>query len=453
MSKSLFNEFEPQTAKAWKQKIQVDLKGADYNDTLVWKNREGIDVKPFYHSDDFESHVSDYIPENQSWNIAETLLVNNEKEANEYALNSLSRGAETIVFIISGDVSFGALLKDIDTNRTPVILRCHFLSEKLIEKVSEFGEEVKVQLDIISNLAQSGNWFYNLKEDHSLFEKLVKHTKHISVDLDLYQNASANMTQQLAYTISHLSEYLNHFDRIFTTVEKKKLKISFNVSVGSNYFFEISKLKALRLLYSSLAKVFEINPTCEIIATPSQRNKTIYDYNVNMLRTTSECMSAVLGGADVVSNQRYDSIYHHPNEFGTRIARNQLLILKHESYFNKVTNPSDGAYYIESLTEKLANKALDLFKDIEKNGGFLAQLKSGIIQKKIKESALKEQNDFDQGDLKLVGTNIYQNPQDRMKGDLERYPFFVKNKRKTLIEPILTKRLSENLEQNRLQDE
>ncbi len=136
----------------------------------------------------------------------------------------------------------------------------------------------------------------------------------------------------------------------------------------------------------TLASEYDVNTNCRILATPSKRNKTIYDYNVNMLRTTTECMSAILGGANTICNLPYDSLYHKSNEFGDRIARNQLLVLKNESYFDKVNNPADGAYYIESLTEQLAEKALDLFKDIEANGGFLNQLKEGTIQRKIKES-------------------------------------------------------------------
>ncbi|WP_396161418.1 methylmalonyl-CoA mutase family protein, partial [Flavobacterium sp.] len=195
------------------------------------------------------------------------------------------------------------------------------------------------------------------------------------------------------------------------------------------------------------------NFDCHIIATPTKRNKTLYDYNVNMLRTTTECMSAILGGADAVANLAYDAIYHKDNEFGDRISRNQLLVLKHESYFDKVNNPADGAYYIETLTEQLAEKALELFKDIEKNGGLISQLIDGTIQRKINESALKEQELFDSGKEVLLGTNKYPNKNDQMKNDLELYPFVKQNARKTLITPIIEKRLAEKLEQERLASE
>ena len=229
------------------------------------------------------------------------------------------------------------------------------------------------------------------------------------------------MVQQLAYGLAHANEYLNHFG------EKVIHQINFNISVGTNYFFEIAKLRALQLLWKTLASEYSENvSTCHIYATPTKRNKTIYDYNTNMLRTTTECMSAILGGAHTISNLPYDSVYHKDNEFGERISRNQLLILKHESYFNKVNNPADGSYYIESLTQQMAEKALVLFKNIEANGGFLKQLKEGIIQRKIKESGIKEQKLFNNNEEILLGTNKHPNTTDKIKHDLELYPFVKK---------------------------
>jgi methylmalonyl-CoA mutase len=250
----------------------------------------------------------------------------------------------------------------------------------------------------------------------------------------------------LAYTLAHVNEYFNRNISILQP-------ITIEVAVGTNYFFEIAKLRALRLVFAILAKEYNHNFDCHIIATPTKRNKTLYDYNVNMLRTTTECMSAILGEANAIANLPYDNLYHKDNEFGDRIARNQLLVLKHESYFDKVSNPADGAYYIESLTEQLAEKALLLFKDIEANGGFITQLIDGKIQKKISESAQKEQELFDSGKEVLLGTNKHPNKSDMMKSDLELYPFLKQNPRKTLITPILEKRLAEKLEQERLSQE
>ncbi|WP_178989139.1 methylmalonyl-CoA mutase subunit beta [Winogradskyella schleiferi] len=465
MSKSLFKDFAPVSSKAWKQKIQVDLKGADYNDTLIWKTNEGINVKPFYHADDFDTLPEVSKCKATEWEISQSILVTNAKDANSKALDAIERGAENIIFHIEDEnVSVEDLFQNLDFNKASVDIKCNFISETYVESLKSVmlsavetsrtkKSKIHIHTDIIGNLAKTGNWYNDLKEDHNKFEAIVNSSHQLSVDLCLYQNAGGTIVQQLAYGLAHVNEYLNHLDNAIANEAKQSLQITFNIATGSNYFFEIAKIRALRQLWSTLALEYGLNQNCRIIATPSKRNKTIYDYNVNMLRTTTECMSAVLGGANVICNLPYDTLFHKSNEFGERISRNQLLVLKHESYFDKVNNPADGAYHIESLTEQLAEKALDLFKDIELNGGFLSQLKEGTIQRKIKECAAKEKADFDAEQLVLLGTNKHPNLADKMKNDLEVSPFLKVEKRKTLIEPIIEKRLSEKLEINRLNKE
>lgn len=458
MSKTLFNEFESVSSKEWKQKIQVDLKGADYNETLIWSTYEGIDVKPFYHADEFSKLPEVSTSKIGDWKICETISDTDTRAANAQALTAIEKGAESIFFQQQvGSTGVTELLNGIDTEKISVDISFSELAEKDIIELKGIHEAFTVppiiHFDSIANLARTGNWFTNLLKDHSDFESIVAYTNHMSIDLSLYQNAGANCVQQLAYALAHSNEYLNELDSKLNPEAKTNLQISFINSVGSNYFFEIAKVKALRQLWHSLADAYAVNTDCRIISTPSKRNKSIYDYNVNMLRTTTECMSAILGGSDVISNRAYDSLYHSYNDFGSRIARNQLLILKHESYFDKVNNPTDGAYYVEKLTTQLAEKALGLFKEIEVNGGFLSQLKAGTIQRKIKASAAREQADFDDGKLVLLGINKHPNPSDIMAQNLEISPFLEIKNRKTLIEPIIEKRLSEKLEMKRLSEE
>lgn len=459
MSEPLFNEFDAVSSKAWKQKIQVDLKGADYNHTLIWKNNEGIDVKPFYHPDEFKNISERSNSKVTNWRISQSIIVTDTKEANIKAIDAINRGAEHIVFHLNSEaIAFSELLQNIDLEKTPVSLQPEILSDTFIKDISSFKtnaerSQIQIHSDIIAHLAKTGNWYTNLKEDHSKFISLSEHTNQLYIDTSLYQNAGATMVQQLAYSMAHVNEYLNQLDTKISDDAKQSLQVTFEVAVGSNYFFEIAKLRALRQLWAVLASEYGINAECNILATPSKRNKTIYDYNTNMLRTTTECMSAILGGANTICNLPYDALYQKPNEFGERISRNQLLVLKHESYFDKVNNPADGSYYIENLTNQLSEKALQLFKDIEAHGGFLHQLKEGTIQRKIKESAAKEQADFDAEKLVLLGTNKHPNPEDKMKNALEISPFLKIEKRKTLIEPIIEKRLSEKLEMNRLNKE
>lgn len=456
MSKPLFNEFSPITSKQWKQKIQFDLQGADYNKTLIWNTNEDISVKPFYHADDFNELPNISQTKATKWRVCQAIYVANVEKSNTIAIKAIEHGAESIKFIIpNSEVSIDDLLKNIDSTATEIHFDFQFLSKKYIKNCAVIAAKsgIHIHTDIIGNLAKSGNWFNTLNDDFSQFETIVKTTNTFSIDVSLYQNAGANMVQQLAYALAHANEYLYALNNIIAGEAKQSFCCVFSVSVGTNYFFEIAKLRALRLLWQTLALEYGFNTNCHIYTTPSKRNKTLYDYNTNLLRTTTECMSAVLGGSNTVCNLPYDTIFHKVNTFGSRIARNQLLILKHESYFNTVNNPADGTYYIESITDQLAEKSLELFKDIEANGGFLKQLKEGTIQRKIKESADKEQQQFDDNNIVLVGTNKYANQDDKMKDVLELYPFVKTNPRKTLIQPIIEKRLSEQLEQKRLKNE
>ncbi len=449
---NLFSEFEPISAKQWKQQIQFELNGADYNETLVWESLEGIKVKPFYHNDEIEINLNAIVP-TKPFAIVQNIFVHDVKKSNVRALETLQRGAESVRFTIESEsISIEELMQNLPTENVNYYFNLPFLSIEFSNKINDFATKNKaniiIQIDPIGQLVKDGNWFENLEKD---FEKLNTITSKttvpfLTISSVIYQNAGANIVQQLAYTLAQVNEYFNRISVI-------NQPITIEVAVGTNYFFEIAKLRALRILFNTLATEYNHNFDCHIIATPTKRNKTLYDYNVNMLRTTTECMSAILGGANAVANLPYDALYHKDNEFGDRISRNQLLILKHESYFDKVNNPADGAYYIETLTEQLAEKALELFKDIEKNGGLISQLIDGTIQRKINESAQKEQELFDSGKEVLLGTNKYPNKNDQMKNDLELYPFVKQNSRKTLITPIIEKRLAEKVEQERLSQE
>jgi methylmalonyl-CoA mutase len=451
MKNSLFSEFDPISSKQWKQKIQFELKGEDYNDTLIWNSPENIKVKPFYNQDDLQENLP-VNPNANGFKICQNIFVFDLEKSIERALESIERGADNIIFTIENEtIDVTKLLEKLPLETCEIYFNLSFISVNYILKIETIAKsrnaKIYCNLDPIGQLAKDGNWFNTEEKDNfetlNLISKQVSNCSIININSSLYQNAGANMVQELAYSLAHANEYLNRISTI-------NQPIVFKISVGTNYFFEIAKLRAYRILFNCIAKEYNPNLECHLVVTPTKRNKTIYDYNVNMLRTTTECMSAIIGGADAIANLPYDALYHKDNEFGDRIARNQLLILKNESYFDKVNNPADGTYYIESLTHQLAEKALILFKDIEANGGFLKQLIEGIIKRKIQESADKEQELFDSGKEVLLGTNKYPNKDDKMKHDLELFPFVKVNPRKTLITPIIEKRLAEKLEQERL---
>ena len=451
MATNLFDDFNPISSKQWKQKIQFELKGADYNETLVWNSPEDIQVKPFYHKDEF-TKAFPVSTKATNFRICQNIFVYDIEKSIERALDSLSRGADSLRFTIENEsIDITNLLEQLPLEKVTVYFNLGFISIDFVKKIDAFAKKnntaIFCNLDPIGQLAKDGNWFTTKEKSNfdtlNLLSAAATSVSLISINTALYQNAGANMVQQIAYSLGQVNEYFNRIEAI-------NKPIVFEVAVGTNYFFEIAKLRALRLLFNLIAKEYNHNLDCNIIVSPTKRNKTLYDYNVNMLRTTTECMSAIIGGADAIANLPYDALYHKDNEFGDRIARNQLLILKNESYFDKVNNPADGSYYIENLTNQLAEKALALFKDIEANGGFLKQLNDGIIKRKIQESADTAQELFDSGKEILLGTNKHPNKQDKMKHDLELFPFVKVKPRKTLITPIIEKRLAEKIEQERL---
>lgn len=456
MSKeSLFTAFPTIDAKTWKQKIQADLKGADYNDTLIWESPEGIHVKPFYSEEDLENitPVADTSP--SSWSIGQYIQSKETEPLQQQCSDALEGGARHLILQLDSErIDLNSLLSDRSEKGFMLFLEASELPadklESALDRISENRDRVIVLYDIIGHLASTGNWHSGLKEDFESFQSLVSAQagkKIVAVDGSIYQNAGADRVQQLAYMIAHAKEYL---DRLQAA---EPGHITFSVSTDSNYFFEIAKLKALRLLWQRLLKENNSKTSCHILCSPSKRNKSIYDYNVNMLRTTTECMSAILGGADTVFNLPYDFLYHEQNDFADRIARNQLLILRNESYFDKVSNAATGSYYLESLCNEMVNKAWALYEQIQAGGGFIIQLKEHKIQKKIKESAQRQQQRFDSGDEVLLGCNKYPNATDAMRNEIVKDPFLKKTARKTHIEPILQKRLAESLEKNRLDHE
>ncbi len=434
MDKASFSEFEPVSEKAWKQKIQTDLKGKDYNKTMLTSTDEGIDIKPFYHRDSLQDFK---IPSPDKWFITKKSNVLNSEDFQK----NLSKGIEAFWFSIDNSKKIS---QDIISSDVPLIFN---LKDFRIEDLS-VKENIFYDFDPIHHLAETGNWLINQSEDLKKHKSYVNKTNNLSINAGLYHNAGGNITQQLAYTLSHLNTYLKNLEK-----PKTNLNITIFTSIGPNYFFEIAKLKAFRLLVNTLCKNYNIHYKLKLVSQPGLHHMSIYDYNVNMLRATTECMSAVLGGSNFVSNLAYDEIFKNKNDFSQRIARNQLLILKHESYFDKVKNPTDGVYYINQITKSLGEKSLNIFKSIEKSGGFIQQLFDGKIQEKINQQFNKSLENFDNKSIKLVGVNIFMNEEEQIKTQLDKDIFLKPKSRKTLIKPIIPKRIAESLEKKRLKNE
>lgn len=445
MKPNLFDEFNTVSAKQWKQKIQFELNGKDYNETLLWHSNEGVTIRPFYTKEDRTHLKINY--NTKKINYCQSFFIDDTKVINALITKAIENNTDAIYLSADKIFDYKSVFKGIDHKKTLIYFDFSFLdSEFLIELHSYFSSKnVFFCTDSIGNLARTGNWHKNLQSDHQELAKIIDATYNsIQVNTSIYQNAGANIAQQLAYGLAHANEYLNLYG------EENAGKIHFKFAIGSNYFFEIAKLRAFRILWEALLNQYNINNvTAHIFAQPTLRNKTVYNAQSNSLRTTTECMSAILGGADSIINFRHDIIHKKNNKKTQEIADKQLQALINKIGLDSPENIVNGTYYIEALTEQLAEKSLTIFKQIEKGGGFLKQLKDGIIQQKIKESSEKEELEFEKSKTPIFNLNKLE----KIKTELQLYPFAKKRIVKTLIEPIIQKRLAEKIEQNRLKNE
>ena len=454
MAYNLFKEFELISEKAWKQQIQFDLDGKDYNSETNWTSSEGINVKPFFTSE-YKSINKFYIPDN--WNISQTVYLKEESISNEEIKKLISQEVYDLTIHIQRDcVNLDLLFKEVDLTYLNLYFRIDHFKESLLSTLNNYAKENKTNFhldyDLLGGYLSTGNWKFSYKEDIEIFKGVINNLSHFKSVVQLkssnFQDSGANIIQEIAYSMSQADEYVNLFGKEIIK------QLNFQIAIGSNYFFEIAKIQTYRILWKTISNSYgyPINDV-HIIATPTIRNKTIYDYNNNIIRSASECMAAILGGANSVKNFNYDSIYKNENEFSKRISRNQLLILKHECHIDKVKNPISGSYYISYLVDEISKKSFALFKELDSSSGFLNLLKKGILQRKIKESAQKEQVNFDAKIEILVGSNLYQNKNEKMNGQLEINPFPTRKSEKTLIEPIIKKRLAMLIEKTRLKNE
>ena len=453
----ILDEFSKIDSKLWNKKIKDDLKKLGYSNITSYNSKENIKIKPFYTSDDLNNlkNADSYYPD--SWTICQNISADNSSVANIKALELINKGAESINFIIQNNsIRCKDLLKNIDIEKIELFFKIEFHSNSFLKSLNDIikssSTSFNISFDPIGSFAKTGGWKSSMNEDldklNNNIKILEKFNNVIIVNSGLYQNSGANIFEEIAFTLSHANEYLNHFNG------KCANKIAFNISMGSNYFFEIAKLKALRFLWSKITKEYnnEINFP-HIIAKPSKRNKTIIDYNNNILRTTTECMSAILGGANTISNITYDSIFKNKNEYSEKIALNQLLIIKHETHIDKVKNAADGSYYINNIANTIAEESLKIFKDIENRGGFITALEKNIIQKRIEKSHKIEQELFNNNKEKLLGINIFTDLNQKIKSEINKPIFTKSNTRNTKIKPISEIRLAEEIELSRIKNE
>lgn len=449
----MFKEFEEVSSKAWKQQIQFDLNGKDYNQNVNWVSNEGITVRPFYNSDE-KVREDIYVPD--EWNISQYIEIKNEYESNRLLISLINKEVYDFTIKFQNDVCDLEILFDkIKLEYINLYIQIDSLDSSLLLQLNDFSKKNKCNLhldiDIFGRFAQTGNWMLSKKEDEANFQKLLDNLSEfksiIQLKSSIFQNSGANIIQEVAYTMMLGDLYISTFG------EKIIPKINFEIAIGSNYFFEIAKLQSYRVLWKTITSYYNkpIN-NLHIISIPSKRNKTIYEYNSNIVRTTTENMAAILGGVNSIKNFNYDNLFKKENNFSNRISINQLLILKHEASISKVKNPVSGSYYISYLIDEISNQSYDLFKELDGNGNLIDHLYTGLIQKKIKENAIKEQDNFDNSKEIIVGANKFNNNSEKIKSQCDIDPFLSRNT-KTLIEPLSKRRLASKIENNKFLNE
>ena len=443
----LFSDFEGLSSAKWKEQIIKDLKGIDFNQ-LIWKTHNGFDVNPFYTGEDLKEKKEPLFYRND-WDICETIMVADEKEANARALKALELGANGLAFHIHKKINTSLLIKTISLEHIYASFNItndalHVLEDlrTYYAKINAHDGKVKcfVNIDPLHLFAFFGEWHDSEEKDLSALKEL----KHIPLNIGLYEEAGAGTVNELGIGLSHLIEYLNYLSGNKALSNKKCIHV--RCLVAPDFFTEIAKLRALRKLIQLVQAQYDLSLPVHIHAQTAGADKSCLDIYNNMLRTTTEGMSAVIGGADSLSILPYNEGFEKNSEFASRMAINQQHILMNESYLNKVADIAAGSYYIETITDTIAEKAWEQFKTIESKGGFIAGLKNNFIQELVNKGAEELRHEFKEGKLILVGVNKYQNKDEKINYREKE----IKYSGSTEIKPIRPLRIAESIEKEKL---
>ena len=438
----LFSDFPSVSTQEWMDKITVDLKGADYEKKLVWKTNEGFKVKPFYRQEDLEGlKTTEGLPgefpfvrgnkkNDNTWFIRQDIRVEDAAEANRKALDVLCKGIDSIGFHIKADdvtpEVIATLLKDIccecvELNFTTCQRHTLRLAELLVAYFKEKGydpEKIQgsVNFDPIGKMMQKGKDVSPIiAKAKELVEVLADypHFRCIAVNSLQLNNAGAYIYQELGYALAWGNEYLSRLTEAGVPADLAAGKLKFNFGISSNYFMEIAKFRAARMLWANIVKAY--SPACECAckmvahAETSNFNLTLFDAHVNLLRTQTEAMSAAIAGVNSITVSPFDKAYETPDEFSERIARNQQLLLKEEAHLNRIVDPAGGSYYIENLTVAIARQAWDLFLQVDEEGGMVQAVQCGSIQNAVNASNKARHEAVSKRKEILLGTNQYPN--------------------------------------------
>lgn len=438
----LFSDFPGVSTEAWMEKITADLKGADFEKKLVWKTNEGFKVKPFYRQEDLEGlktteglpgqfpYVRGTKKDDNTWYVRQEIKVECAKEANAKALDILNKGVDSLGFSLKKKdlcpeyietLLEGICAECVELNFSTCQGATVLLANLLVEYFTKKGYDLanlkgSVNYDPMGKMLSKGkdvsNYIATAKELVEVMAALPKY-RCISVNAIELNNAGSYIAQELGYALAWGNEYLNALIEAGVSVDDAAKKIKFNFGISSNYFLEIAKFRAARMLWANIVK--EYAPVCDCSckmlahAETSTFNLTLFDAHVNMLRTQTEAMSAALAGVNSITVSPYDKAYQTPDDFSERIARNQQLLLKEECHFDKVVDPAAGSYFIENLTVSIAQQAWNLFLQVEEEGGMMEAIKAGKVQEAVNASNKARHEAVAKRREILLGTNQYPN--------------------------------------------
>ncbi len=446
-SENLFSEFQKVSNSQWKEKTLADLKGADFDKKLVWKTLEGFDLQPYYSGEDihdlsylkkFESSILNTVDGHQGpryWINREKIVVAEAEAANKAAIAALQSGADGLIFDLTGKENID--IKKLLNNILPLHCSVSFIADRDAAKLIkgyftyESGNHIEINqlygslnYDPVKNLTLKGHM---AKDGFSILKEIIDVTDvadrfyGLTINSSQFQNSGSSLTQELAFALNIAVEYINQLDELGISPEKTIRNLEFSMAVGTDYFLEIAKLRALRILFFKIAESFGIKNydpgDLNIHCVSSRWTKTIYDPYVNMLRNTTEAMSAIIGGCNALTIAAYNENFDAVTPFSRRISRNVSNILKEESYFDKIVDPAAGSYYIENITDEMIQHAWTLFQEVENEGGFIDSFKDGKIQDRIKEVRNIRFKLASQRREIFVGSNQYPNTKEQLDPD------------------------------------
>jgi methylmalonyl-CoA mutase len=360
------NNTQSMSNTAWENLVKKQLKTEDIYTILKKENLEGIDVKPFY-------------------DTVQKPLVNLPKiEESTHLVARYHESLEDDVFAFILDHNVENLeQKTIFVNNTDL---AGHISPKEEDQYYSLIDAFDEKEAIIN--------------DQLVKELLAKEFKrNICVDISFHQNAGAAIYQQLGIALAKTKELVEVYGPEILN------KLIFRIAVGGNYFFEMAKLRAFKIIFNQFSKEYNLDEIPYIFAETSLRNKASTDSENNLIRSTLELASAMIGGADAVFSNNY--LVDRSTDNSEEISFKQQIVLAYESIINVFEDASNGSYYVEDVTQQIAEKSWAFFVEIEENGGYLELLKQGIIQKKIYDHAVEEQKWVEEGKIKLIGVNLY----------------------------------------------